>query len=339
LAALSGFGLELDRSASVRIEPDFERDLRPPPASDVAEIVERTLPSVVNVRVTSVAGRGEGSGVIIDEQGVVLTNAHVVEGSVSVRVVFADERDPVEGTVIGAIPERDLAVIKIPEGDLQPVVIGSSENLRLGDDVIAIGYPLGLGGPTVTRGIISGRARSITTDTSGGEEVSLGGLLQTDASINPGNSGGALLDSAGRLIGINTAVAGFAENIGFAIAIDDALPTIEEILSEPPEEHAWLGVQSDSLDFNTATQLGLDPDVEGVVVVNVFPGTPAEKAGIEDGDVITQVDDEVITSPVDLSNAITEHDPGDGVEIVLVTPDGRRTVTAELDRRPVTLEP
>jgi len=336
-AALSG--LELNSTGTARIDPDFERDVRPVAPSEVAEIVEKTLPSVVNVKVTSVAGRGEGSGVIIDEAGVVLTNAHVVEGSVSVSVAFPDERPSVEGTVIGAIPLKDLAVIKIPPDDLDPVVIGSSENLRLGDDVIAIGYPLGLGGPTVTKGIISGRARSITTDTSSGEEVNLDGLLQTDASINPGNSGGALLDSAGRLIGINTAVAGFAENIGFAIAIDDALPTIEEILSEPPSQHAWLGVQSDRLDGNTANELGLDPEVEGVVVVNVFPETPAEEAGIEEGDVITSVGGQTITSPVDLSDAITERDPGETVEIELVTPDGRRTVTARLARRPVTLEP
>ena len=223
---------------------DLEQDLSPAPRSAIADLVEEVLPSVVNVKVTSVAGRGEGSGVIIDRSGVVLTNAHVVEGSVSVQVAFSDDRRTVEGRVVGAIPTSDLAVIDIPGDDFRAINLGSSESLRLGDDVVAIGYPLGLGGPTVTAGIISGRSRSISSSTSGGEQVALEGLLQTDAAINPGNSGGALLDRAGRLVGINTAVAGSAENIGFAIAIDDALPTIEEILNEPPERHAWLGVQT-----------------------------------------------------------------------------------------------
>jgi serine protease Do len=334
LLALSSIEASQARSHS---PVKLDQDLSPAPRSAVADLVAKVLPSVVNVKVTSVAGRGEGSGVIIDESGVILTNAHVVEGSVSVQVAFPDDRSAVEGRVVGAIPERDLAVIKIPAGNLKAIDIGSSENLRLGDDVVAIGYPLGLGGPTVTAGIISGRARSITSSTPGGEEVKLGGLLQTDAAINPGNSGGALLDRAGRLVGINTAVAGSAENIGFAIAIDDAIPTIEEILNEPAEKHAWLGVQTNALDASIAGQLGVDPDTEGVVVVNVFPGTPALDAGIKEGDVITAVAGEPILTPRDLSDAITRRDPGETVEVELLRKDGPTTVEVELDRRPVTL--
>ena len=320
---------------------ELEQDLRPIPPSETSEIVERVLPSVVNVKATLVGGQGEGSGVVIDESGVILTNNHVVQNAVSVEVVFNDGTDPVEGRVVGGLPTSDLAVIEIPGDGYEAVEIGSSDQMRLGDDVVAIGYPLGLGGPTVTRGIISGEARTIETNVEVGDEqvpVKLQGLLQTDAAINPGNSGGALLDAAGRLIGINTAVAGLAENIGFAIAIDDALPTVEEILSQPEEEHAWLGVQTSPLDPATASELGIDQDATGVLVVGVFPDTPASEADIPEGSVITTIDGEPIETPADLTRAITEHDPGDVVEIELITPDGRETVSVELAARPVTLE-
>jgi S1-C subfamily serine protease len=336
VAAISSLGARRSNSEDL----ELDQDLRPPPRSEVAEIVERVLPSVVNVKVSTTNGEGEGSGVIIDPEGVILTNNHVVQNSVSVEIFFNDGQEPAEGTVVGGIPERDLAVIEVDETDLDAVSIGSSDRLRLGDEVVAIGYPLGLGGPTVTRGIISGEARTIATEVQVGSEqvaVELDGLLQTDAAINPGNSGGALLDAAGRLVGINTAVAGFAENIGFAIAIDDALPTIEEIMSEPREEHAWLGVGTSRLDANVAVQLEIDPDTEGVVVENVFANTPAGQAGIEVGDVIASVAGESIESPADLSEVITRHDPGEVVEIGIVTADGTETLDVRLDRRPVTL--
>jgi S1-C subfamily serine protease len=328
------------RSRETSEDLELDQDLRPPPRSEVAEIVERVLPSVVNVKVRTGNGEGEGSGVIIDPDGVILTNNHVVQNSLSVEIFFNDGREPAEGTVVGGIPERDLAVIEVDETDLDDVPIGSSDQLRLGDEVVAIGYPLGLGGPTVTRGIISGEARTIETEVQVGNEpvaVELDGLLQTDAAINPGNSGGALLDAAGRLVGINTAVAGFAENIGFAIAIDDALPTIEEIMSEPPEQHAWLGVGAERLDDSVAVQLGIDPNTTGVVVGNVFADTPASRAGIEVGEVITSVGGEAIESPRDLTESITRHDPGELVGIEIVTENGPETIEVRLDRRPVTL--
>ena len=329
------------RTTSGTSTVDLEQDVRPVTPSDTAELVERVLPSVVNVKSTLATGQGEGSGVMIDPSGVILTNNHVVQNAVSIEILFNDGTDPVEGRVIGGIPSSDLAVIKIEGSGYNAVRLGSSDQLRLGDDVVAIGYPLGLGGPTVTRGIISGRARTIETNVDVGSRevpVKLEGLLQTDAAINPGNSGGALLDAAGRLVGINTAVAGLAENIGFVIAIDNALPTVEQILEEPEEEHAWLGVQTSPLDPASATELGLDPDAEGVLVVGVFENTPAADADIPEGVIMVSIDGEVIGSPADLTELITEHDPGDVVDIVLITPDGRRTVTVELDARPVTLE-
>ena len=183
------------------------RDARPPDDS-TPDVVARVLPSVVNVKTVGFDGeQGEASGVVIDRRGVIVTNDHVVRGARTLTVSFNDGRHtkPVRATVIGTAPERDLAIIRVPLSDLVPLPLGRSSTLRLGDSVLAIGFPLDLGGgPTVTQGIVSGldrtRARRRTAP-------SLQGLLQTDAAINPGNSGGALVDATGKLIGINTIAA------------------------------------------------------------------------------------------------------------------------------------
>jgi S1-C subfamily serine protease len=311
-----------------------------PPRSPLADVIEEALPSVVNVKVTSVGsnsivGRGEGSGVVIDENGVILTNFHVVQGAVNVEVVFNDDHGRMEGRVIGGIPERDLAVIKVEADDLDPIEIGHSSNLKLGDDVVAIGFPLGLGGsPTVTRGIVSALDRNID---AGEQNIHLEGLLQTDAAINPGNSGGALIDRAGHLVGINTAAAtaAAAENIGFAIAIDEALPVVREILDEPFEERAWLGVQVISVDTSQdAAQLGLDLDVRGAYIAGVFPENPAREAGLEEGDVIVRLGSKVISSGADLTEALAGFDPGDEVDVVVDRGSETETVQVTLAQRP-----
>ncbi len=177
---------------------------------------------------------------ILRRDGLILTNNHVVEGSTGVSVSFNDDvhETPLDGTVIGTAPERDLAVIRVDADDLVPVELARSSALRLGDVVIAIGFPLGLGGPTVTSGIVSGLDRTIE-----GRNGDLTGLLQTDAAINPGNSGGPLVDRSGRLVGINTAGIrqSDTENIGFAIAIDEALPVIERISEGPVADRGLAG--------------------------------------------------------------------------------------------------
>lgn len=339
---LGGCSLEAVRDAAEDEVASEQLDLTqsdtPPPPSPVAEVVAEALPSVVNVKVTSVndvgLGRGEGSGVVIDRSGVILTNFHVVSGAVNVDVVFNDDHGRMQGRVIGGIPERDLAVIRVNADDLDPIEMGRSSNLRLGDDVIAIGFPLGLGGPTVTKGIVSALDRNIDAGTEG---LELQGLLQTDAAINPGNSGGALIDRAGRLVGINTAAAtaSAAENIGFAIAIDEALPVIEEILLEPPEDRAWLGVSIASVDSaSDAAQLGLDLDVRGAAITLIFPNNPADEAGLDEGDVIVRVGDEVVASAEDLTSALAGFDPGDTVEVVVVNQEGTTTVEVTLTQRP-----
>lgn len=343
---LSACSLEAITSASDEPEDpspvELEQTDTAPPVSSVAETVEAALPSVVNVKVETASGAGEGSGVVIDRSGTILTNFHVVECSVNVTIVFNDEEHGrMDGRVIGGIPERDLAVIQVDANDLTPIELGRSSRLRLGDQVIAIGFPLGLqGGPTVTMGIVSALDRSIEAAGITGEERELRGLLQTDAAINPGNSGGALIDAAGRLVGINTAAAqaSQAENIGFAIAIDNALPTVEEILSEPPSERAWLGVSVDSIDTAfEASDLGLDPDVRGAGIAGTFSGDPAVEAGIEEGDVIVAIEDSPVRSGEDLTSVLTDFEPGDAVDVTLESPDGSRTVSVVLGTRPPTI--
>ena len=330
----------------------FEQDDAPPPRSRTADVVERVLPSLVNVRVSGFSQsafgsnrtQGQGSGSIIDESGVIVTNFHVVQGAVRVRIFFQDGHEPVDGRVIGTDPAKDLAVIKVPTTDVTPIDIGSSDSLRLGDDVIALGFPLGLGGPTVTKGIVSGKNRNLEVprdDTQGGEEiVNFEGLLQTDAAINPGNSGGPLIDTAGRLVGINTAAAGAgaAENVGFAIAIDSALPIIQEIVSEPAEERAWLGVLISDIDPTVASELGLPPDVQGALITEIVNGAPADDAGIEPGDVITSIEGDPVRGAEDLTEILVEHPPGTTVTVEIVNADGTDTFEVTLEQRPVPAE-
>ena len=308
-----------------------------PPGQSVADMVERILPSVVNVRTTSFGGgSGEGSGVVLDRDGIIVTNNHVVEGTTRVNVAFNDASGrTLRGEVIGVAPERDLAVIRVQATDLVPIRLGRSAALRLGDPVVAIGYPLNLGGPTVTRGIVSGLDRTVEPAGS----ARLEGLLQTDAAINPGNSGGPLVDLAGRLVGINTAVARQqdAENIGFAIAIEEALPVIERI-KRPTAARVWFGVAVGSVESDAAAvRLGLDPSVRGVVVSSVYDGQPAAQAGIVVGDVIVAIDGTPLRSAAEFEDALAEHEAGEELELELVDAAGPRLVTVRLVKRPASL--
>jgi S1-C subfamily serine protease len=304
------------------------------PPDSLADAVERVLPSVVNVRTTSFGGgKGDGSGVVLDRRGLIITNNHVVEGTTSVTVVFNDElhSKPLAGTVIGTAPERDLAVIRVRATDLVPLRVGQSSSLRLGDSVFAVGFPLGLGSPTVTSGIVSGLDRTIQ-----GRNGTLTGLLQTDAAINPGNSGGALVDRLGRLIGINTAGVRTpeTENVGFAIAIDGALPVIKRIRQAPPTSRAWLGIAFGSVDTDdAAVQLGLDTSVRGAVVTVVYPGRAGSDANLEVGDVITVADDVPIRSAADLNRFLAGRQPGDRVDLEVIDTAGPRLASITLERR------
>jgi S1-C subfamily serine protease len=294
---------------------------------------------VVNVRTSDFDGsKGDASGVVIDRRGIIVTNNHVIEGARTITVTFNDgrHRGVVRAEVVGTAPERDLAIIHVGLTDLVPVPLGRSSRLRLGDDVLAIGFPLGLGGPTVTRGIVSGLDRTIRPDTG----PPLEGLLQTDAAINPGNSGGALVNLAGQLVGINTAAAQgrSAQNIGFSIAIDQARTVIDEIRSKPAGQRSWIGASLDSIDSAaSAVQLGLPPEVRGAVVVAVFAGGPAALAGVREGDVIVSVNGSAVLASNDVTKALRSLNPGDSLTLELVDRSGPRRATLTLAKRPATL--
>jgi S1-C subfamily serine protease len=319
---------------TVTVTEPLSADPEPTASGSLADAVGRVLPSVVNVRTTSFGGgKGYASGVVLDRQGIILTNNHVVEGTTRVSVLFNDARHrrPLAGTVIGTAPERDLAVIRVAATDLVPLRLGRSSGLRLGDAVFAVGFPLNLGGPTVTSGIVSGLDRTID-----GENGKLTGLLQTDAAINPGNSGGPLVDRLGRLVGINTAGVrqGGAENIGFAIAIDGALPVITRIRRVPPAARGWLGIAYGSVDTDAAAvQLGLDASVRGAAVTVVYPGGPGDRAELAVGDVIVAAGGSGVESAAALSRILARLDVGDEVELELIDTAGPRLVRLTLVRR------
>jgi S1-C subfamily serine protease len=367
--AVAGCGAEADSDPAATAPAPAQATAAPSAQSagpELADMVEDVLPSLVNVRVQmggagglledllGGGGEGQGSGVIIDAKGIILTNNHVVQDAESVEIVLTDERT-FPGRVLGTAPENDLAVVCIDESGLDPVEIGSSADLRLGDDAIALGYPLGLG-PTVTRGIVSGLGREI--EPLGG--VPLENLIQTDAAINPGNSGGPLVDGEGKLIGINSAgaLAALAENVGFAIAIDGAMEVAKEIMADNPS----CGAGSSSSEEEAPPEEGepADPEQgqgggsgsdqpapseepgawlgaavadggEGALLAEIVPGSPAEEAGLEPGDVVVGIDGEPVAGAEDLVNAVAQHEPGDQVTLELA--DGS-SVEVELAERP-----
>ncbi len=306
---------------------------------DVQGILAKVEPGVVSIRTQAArAGRffpssGAGTGMVLTADGEVLTNAHVVSGATTIEVRLTGETTWRAADLVGANTAEDVAVVKIRSASgLKTVELGKSSDLKVGDDVIAIGNALDLdGGLTVTEGIVSALNRSISDSTE-----NLSGLIQTDAAINPGNSGGALVNSAGQVVGMNTAVAGDAQNIGFAIAIDKAKPLVEAIRTGTPAPatatQAYLGIGSQTIDPTTAAGLGL-AQTSGAYVTSVETGSAAEKAGLRTGDVITSIGGAAVTSSDDLSAAIKAHKPGDAVDIVWTRARQRVTAQATLGGR------
>jgi putative serine protease PepD len=242
LAAAIGFaGGRLTTADATAISPEIDSTeastTASPGQTSLAGMIDAAMDSIVSVETVAYGGfgrqvSGQGSGVVIRDDGVILTNAHVIEGASGIQVTPAGGGETLDAAVIGSDAAHDIAILKVDSRGLDAISLGSSEELKLGDEVVALGYPLGLG-TTATRGIVSGLDRTIAVGEGPYGANELSGLLQTDAAINPGNSGGALLDSGGRLVGINTAAASAAaaENIGFAVAIDEALPIIQNLMA------------------------------------------------------------------------------------------------------------
>jgi serine protease Do len=301
---------------------------------DVASIIAAVQPAVVSVSADiGGGGDGAGTGFVIGSDGVIVTNAHVVADASDIEVTFGDG-NTMAADVIGRDVNADLAVLKVDATGLPVVQLGNSDEVQIGDDVVAIGNALALeGGLTVTRGIISGPPRPEVAEDIG---IVLESVLQTDAAISSGNSGGPLVDAQGRVIGINTAIAGSqpgsqAENVGFAIPISLATPIIEDLRAG--RLPAFLGVATETLTSEAADDLGVDADA-GAVVVNVTEGSPAEDAGIETGDVLVEIGGVAIEEAGDVPEAIRRHEPGDEIEVVFLRGDERTTVQAELVPRP-----
>ncbi len=295
----------------------------------ISDLVAAARPSIVAVRQTvtqqdrfgnTQQGDSVGTGFVLSADGYIVTNNHVIAEGDATTVDFADGTS-VTATIVAADPSHDLAVLKVDRTDLVPLPVGSSDELRLGDQLVAIGYALDLNGePSVTTGILSAKDRSLTEPNG---EL-LVNLLQTDTAINPGNSGGPLLNSSGEVIGINTAVAGQAQNIGFAIAISPAEELIAELQSGSVPDRALLGVTS---------QPSTDPDIPGAEVVEVAADSAASEAGIEVGDIVTAIDGEPVDGPEALGTIIAQHRPGDDATVTVSRDGGPMNVSATLGVR------
>jgi len=339
-ACAGGLGIDVSRIGASPSAPASPVAPIDPGTQPIAAVVERVSPAVVNVTTNLASeagfgggGRGTGTGFIVREDGVVVSNFHVVDGAFSIEV-FTASGDRYPARVIGGDPNADLAVLQVEASGLPTVELGDSDALRLGESVVALGFALGLeGGPSVTSGIVSQVGRTITAG-AGATTNTLEDLIQTDAAINPGNSGGPLVDLGGRVVGINTAAAQAAENIGFAIAINRARPIIEESMENPEAAAAYLGVSTSDLDAVTALQLGLEVD-EGALVIDVAPGTAADEAGLRPRDVIIGIAGTTIADSADVSNALRQQEPGDTVELTVIREGGPITLEATLGARPL----
>ena len=286
---------------------------------DVAAVLDAVEGAVADIQATGPRQAGQGTGIVYRADGLVLTNAHVVEGATRVTVTTTGDRQARDATVVGTDPDNDIAVLRVTDTDgLVVAQLGRSADTRVGEDVVAIGNALGLrGDPSVTRGIVSALDRTIGD---------LTGLLQTDAAINSGNSGGPLVNAAGQVIGINTAIAvqNNAQNIGFAIPIDRAKAIAERLVGgQASSPVAFLGVSTTDNTVGTT----------GATIASVAAGSPAEQAGLRAGDVVVAVDDDRVAGAASLSRLIGEREPGSTVALTIVRDGDERALEATLGQK------
>ncbi len=304
---------------------------------DILDIIESVTKSVVHINTIRVVQdyynrrhplKGSGSGFILEPDGHIVTNAHVVRNTDRIGVVLWDNQ-PVEGIVLGSCKGIDVAVVKIESDSLPAAKLGESKNLRVGQRVYAIGNPFGLvGGPTVTSGVISALDRSIQAP-----NVSFNGLVQTDAAINPGNSGGPLVDTEGNVVAINTAVIPYAQGIGFAIPIDIVKDCVNQIKQYGRVMSPWVGIYGVTVTQQVARYYNLRVD-KGVLVTNVVPRSPAQKAGIVPGDVILTIEGARVLSIQELKTEIDKKRVGDGVKLEILRGTRRGAIDLVIEGSP-----
>ncbi|MDQ1535991.1 MAG: putative serine protease PepD [Actinomycetota bacterium] len=310
------------------------------PKGSIADIAARVLPSVVTIKIEGPAGSGTGSGFVMRKDGYILTNNHVVEAAKSsgtISVQFSDGKSA-DATIIGRDDSYDLAVIRVNRRNLRPLVLGPSLDVVVGDPVIAVGAPLGLDS-TVTSGIVSALNRPVTAGGAGASSASFINAIQTDAAINPGNSGGPLVDMAGEVIGVNSAIARVAGadsglggqsgniGVGFAIPSDQVRKTAEQLIANGKATHPVIGVSIDTsykgegVRIASKNQNGSSP---------IAKGGPADKAGLKPGDVILKFDGRVVTDPDEFVVAIRAKSVGETVALTVKRGGSERTVKMTL---------
>ena len=300
--------------------------------SATVSVAERISPAIVTLEVTGADGESVGSGVIYSADGWIVTNRHVVEGATTMTVHLEDGRD-FPGRVYGIDTLTDLAIVKVEATGLTAATLGRSSAIQVGQTAIAIGSPLGVYTNSVTAGIISAIGREITT-----ESGRLDGLLQTDAAINPGNSGGALVDSSGAVIGINTAISTEGAGIGFAIPIDIARPIMEQALAGIELSRPWIGIRYVALNRRTAAENNLTlfqgAWISGGTESGIVPGSPAEAAGLADGDIVTKVQGMLIDELHPLQDLLVQYSPGTVIVLDVLRAGATVQISVTLGIRP-----
>lgn len=295
------------------------------PTTEVVRILAPSVVKIVNdlgAPDEAMPPLGLGTGIIIDTDGHILTNNHVVEGIDVVTVTLYDG-ETLDAEVVGRDRHTDIALIKIPVEGLQPALLGDSSTLLVGQDVIAIGHALGLGGaPTVSKGVVSALDRTIGTE-SGSTLVD---LIQTDASINMGNSGGPLVSARAEVVGINTSILRFGQGIGFAVNINDARIVADHLVERGVVRRGYMGVLFANLTPSFIDQLGLDRDTEGVLLTHVVPDSPSWNAGLRPGDLILTANGEPMSTTGELLKFLMMHPPGESME-ALVLREGEQFIT------------
>lgn len=311
----------------------------------ITKVVDKVAPSVVSIVTNTTRqtlfgasqGQAAGTGIILSKDGYILTNNHVVASATKIEVVATDGTTYDEVEVVGADPLNDISYLKIKNAkDLQPAELGDSSTLRIGQQVVAIGNALGQYQNTVSSGIISGKGRPITAGGEGGDSgESLTDLLQTDAAINPGNSGGPLLNYSGQVIGINTAVASNAEGIGFAIPVNATKGMLKGVLAGKGVQRSYLGLRYVEITAAVAKQYDL-PVKKGAYVAAdkggsaVIADSPAGKAGLQEKDIITKINDEEVGVSGGVSTLVGEYAPGDTVEVTYLRGGAEKRVKVTL---------
>lgn len=340
--ALGAYVVSSNNSSSSMFERTSDQDgnvLQSQSEQDLSKVASEVAPSVVSISTDvesargQVVGQGAGTGVIVSADGYVMTNNHVIDGAsgVSVTTSGGDIYEDVE--VIGSDPLNDIAFLKIAGvKDLQAAQLGDSSTLKIGQNVFAIGNSLGEYKNTLTTGIVSGLNRPVTAASGDGSDAeSLTGLIQTDAAINPGNSGGPLVNSAGQVVGINTAVASDAQGIGFAIPINATKGVLAGVIENGEVERAYIGVRYVDITPAIAKERKL-PVKEGAYVLGddsspaVVDGGPADKAGIKSGDIITAIDDMKVGESGSITSLIGMYQPGESIEVTYLR-DGKEHTT------------